>query len=357
MGQKMMACIGQQPEVWDRILKNRQRLCQDACGLWSKGKRVLIVGSGSSYNAALCAQRFYEDELKMETAVATSTAAVSKAVLLDPKSTQVIVVSQSGRSTNTEAVVASLKAAGFQVIGVTANAQSAIAQSCQAHLTIDCAEEPVPAKTKGMTATVLTLYMLGLQAAVTHGRISEREDGRVMGLLQAACGAGTENIRRSVAFCQKHLTMLANQPHYTLIADGAGIPVAMESALKMLETLYVPAAAYEFEEYLHGIHNTMSHGRAHFFLPTHPEQLMRMRALMHYSDDRGCLNWQVSTLDAETDERTLALLGSGSPYTAIFETMLFFQVLSSMGSDHLGINCDSPRYADFYDVMNTKSKQ
>jgi glucoselysine-6-phosphate deglycase len=78
---------------------------------------------------------------------------------------------------------------------------------------------------------------------------------------------------------------------------------------------------------------------------------------MQYSDDRGCLNWQVSTLDSKTDERTLALLGSGSPFTAPFETMLFFQVLSTIGSDYLGINCDTPRYPDFYDVMNTKSKQ
>ena len=159
----------------------------------------------------------------------------------------------------------------------------------------------------------------------------------------------------ATAFCALHIDALATKPQYTLIADGAGVPVAGEGALKLPETLYVPAFAYEFEEYLHGVNNAMGKGRAHFYLPTHAENGNRMDAMMRYSDGNGCLNRRITTLPAEKDDRTLVLLGGGNPYTAPFDTMLFFQVLSKLGSEYAGNDCGHPRFADFYSAMGTKS--
>lgn len=355
MGKLMMAAIAEQPQVWTKILNRRETLCESALRLWGNRRRVLIVGSGSSRNAALCAQRFYEDALGIETTVASSTGVAAYAALMAPADIMVLVVSQSGRSTNTEAAIALLAARGFSVVAVTADATSAVAKAGCAHVLIDCGMETVPAKTKGMTASVLTLYVLGLLAAERQKRIGAGEVERLLTLFQAAADHAGENIRRSIAFCEAHLPALATQPHYTLIADGAGLPAAEEGALKLLETLYAPTFAYEFEEYLHGVNNTMGPGRAQFYLPAYAENLPRMCALLGYSDRLGCRNWQVTTLPVAADERTLTLLGSGSPHAAPFETLLFFQVLSSLGSAHLGHDCDRPRWADFYTVMGTKS--
>lgn len=355
MGKQMMASIAEQPRIWRDILNRREALCERALRLWAGRRRVLIVGSGSSRNAALCTQHFYEDALGIETAVVSSTGVAAPAALMNPDDTVVLAVSQSGRSTNTEAAIALLAAKGFAVVAITADAASAVAKAGDAHVLIACGTETVPAKTKGMTASVLTLYMLGLLAAVRQKRIDAVEAQRLVAFCQAAADHAEENIRRSVAFCEQHMAALATQPHYTLIADGAGLPAAGEGALKLLETLYAPASAYEFEEYLHGVNNTMVRERAHFYLPTHTENLARISALLAYSDRLGCRNWQVSALPVAADERTLTLLGSGSPHTVTFETLLFFQVLSSLGSDHLGHDCDHPRWTDFYSIMGTKS--
>ena len=67
IGKQMTTTIAEQPQVWMRILENRDILCENGLRLWGNRRRALIVGSGSSYNAALCAQRFYEDVLGIET--------------------------------------------------------------------------------------------------------------------------------------------------------------------------------------------------------------------------------------------------------------------------------------------------
>ena len=351
-----MRYLEEQPAVWRGILHSAA--CRQAAANWRAGgvKRVLIVGSGSSCNAGLCAQRLFEERLGLETTVAPPTSALAKAALLPPDETLVLAVTQSGRSTNTLAAVTALQGMGFAVTALTADAASPVAGAANAHVPVACGEEAVGPKTKGVTATVLTLYLLGMHLAKARGTLNAAGFDALCAMLEASFSLAGENIRRSKAFCGAHLATLAGQPHFTVIADGPGHPVAAEGALKLLETLYVPAFAYEFEEYLHGVNNTIAPGQCNLLVPTGEETLARVQALDAYSSARGCANFTVTTLAVEEAPRTLRLFGSGSPYAAPFETMLFFQVLSALGSEYKGIDCDSPKFADFYDALGTKAR-
>lgn len=356
MAKKMMRYLEEQPAVWQSILHGAA--CGRAAKNWraSSIKRILIVGSGSSCNAGLCAQKLFEERLGLETTVVPPTGAAAKAALLPPAETLALAVTQSGRSTNTLAAVAALRGMGFAVTALTADAASPVARAADAHVPVACGEEDVGPKTKGVTATVLTLYLLGMHLAKARGTLDAAGFDALCAMLETSCSLAEENIRRSKAFCGAHLSTLAAQPHFTAIADGPGHPVAAEGALKVLETLYVPAFAYEFEEYLHGVNNTIAPGQCNLLAPTCKENLARMQALDAYGAAKGCVNFTVTTLAVEDAPRTLRLLGSGSPYAAPFEGMLFFQVLSALGSEHKGIDCDSPKFADFYDALGTKAR-
>lgn len=354
MAEKMMQYILEQPGVWRHIIAERERLLAEINRMPATHKRVLLVGSGSSYNAGWCAKTFFEEALGLETDVVTPSSVGGKAKLLPPKETLVLVVSQSGRSTNTIAAVAKLQAAGFTVCVVCAKEKAPLAGAAGQSVFVACGEETVGPKTKGMTATVLTLYLIGIAYARKRGALPLTKEAELLGALAACCDAAPENIQQSILFCQTHMETLAAQPHFTLIAEGAGVPSAAEDALKILETLYVPAFAYEFEEYMHGVNNTIAPGCCNFFIPTENSQIARMMRLEQYSSARGCINFVVGTHSPEKKENVLALKGTGVPYCAPFETMLFFQIVSAMVSAHKGIDCDKPKFPDFYEVMNTK---
>ncbi len=355
MAIRMQEYIAQQPAVWQRIQDNYETLGATVVSACVRAKRLLLVGSGSSFNAAKCAQYFFEEALGLETIAVTSTGASAKARVLPASDTVALVISQSGRSTNTEAAIDLLKAKGFSVVSVTAGDSSPVAQSGDVHLLIDCGEENVPPKTKGMTATVLTLYLAGLAIARAKGILTERDEAAFLEQFRLAFRNAQQNLVRCTAFCRKHLDLLAAQPHFTLVSDGAGYPSALENALKVLETLYVPATAYEFEEYLHGVNNTIGPGALNLLLPNHAENLARMQMLAKYGQERGCAHLTITTLEAPESPDTLQLLGCQSPYAAPFETMLFFQVLSALGSERKGIDCDKPKDPGFYQAMQTKS--
>ncbi|MCA5010738.1 hypothetical protein HP393_19990, partial [Clostridioides difficile] len=88
--------------------------------------------------------------------------------------------------------------------------------------------------------------------------------------------AAPSNIEAAIEFCKRNEDLLASMQHFTLISEEAGYHTVQEGALKILETLYVPAAAYEFEEYLHGINNTIEPGLCNLFLPAGPHNSERM---------------------------------------------------------------------------------
>ena len=352
----MIRYLEEQPEVWSRILRNREGITRSlADGITGrKIKRILLIGSGSSQNAAMCAAQFYEEELGLEADAVVPTRIGALPRLLNSGSTLVFAVSQSGRSTSTIRAAETLKRVGFTVAGVTADESSPLAKAADLHLLIACGEEATGPKTKGMTATVLTLYLAGmcLCGEIGSGTVQESALCRE---LQSSFTAGPENISRCHSFCEANLKTLAKIPSFTLIADGMGYAVTCEGALKLLETLCVPASAYEFEEYLHGVNNLIAPGAYNLIILTDPRNFSRMRKLDNYCRANRCRNFVITSVKDSGFPGALQLEGSGFSYTQPFETLLFFQILSALGSEYKNINCDQPRFSDLYALLATKA--
>lgn len=359
MAQKMLGYLKEQPAVWKSITDRRGELFSALAEQLKdrKAKRILLIGTGSSYMASQLAGEFFNNVLGIETTLVIPTRLGALPDFLNPEETLVFAASQTGRSTSTLHAVEKLRAKDFKVVAVTAIDNTPIVNASDYYQMIDCGEETVGPKTKGMTSTILTLYLTGMALCKAWGIIDSAKEEKLISALYKSFEGVEENIELSCNFCAKHRSFFSGQPHFTLIADGFGFPTAQEGALKILETLDVPAFAYEFEEYLHGVNNTIAPGMCNIIIPVNKENFARMETLDNYCRSRGCLDYIFTTEDSWKDgEQVLKLNGSGEGFTIPFEILPAFQAMSVYGSEYKAIDCDLPRNKEFFALLDTKAQ-
>lgn len=353
MADLMKKYIEEQADIWQSAATSLiSPLCSTAAAM-DGCRRIVMIGSGSSYYAACAAAALLQKEsreISFFTAVPTSLGAFE----YPAEDMCYLAISQSGKSTSTEQAVRQLLTRNARVFTLTSDAASPLA-SMGEHVLIPCGEESVGPKTKGMTTSLLTLWLLG-QALLC------RYDKEVLmhkaGLLMPAFREAGYNCSLSFEFAHRHSASLAAARCITVIADGAAYPLAQEGALKLLETLYIPAAAWEFEEYLHGVHNSISTDAAMIFILRKNSQYDRMKKLIAYCGKQGGTCFVIDcTGCASKDPHTLSLHTCGSDEALAYEALIPFQIISAIVSEYKGINCDKPRFPDFYAALGTKIQQ
>ena len=94
----------------------------------------------------------------------------------------------------------------------------------------------------------------------------------------------------------------------------------------------------------------------HMFLLRSGPNRERMERLIAYCRAHGavCLTIDCGADRPGVTDTRLALRCTGAPQTLAYEALLPFQVLSAVVSAAKGIECDKPRYPDFYAALNTK---
>ncbi len=356
MAQQLLAYIKEQPQVWKRIVDERKDICKGFTEAHLNGsvRRVVMLGSGSSYIAANMAKEVFEKLFGIEVTAATPTRMSHLITLVNKQDTVFWAISQSGKSTSTIQAIKELHHSGFKVTAVTADAASPIAAACDEHVLIDCGEETVGPKTKGMTSTALTLFLMGLELALAKHRIDSTTYEKTLSDLCRSFEFAEKTIADAVAWSNRNAAAFKKAPHMTIVADGMNLPVAEEGALKLLETLYIPVVSYEFEEYLHGVHNTINKNSYLFFLVSDNQNKERMLKLYDFSADHGSHNFIISTGAATGKANELNVSSSGNEITLPFETLLPFHIVSALISEAKGINCDKPQFNDFSIRMETK---
>ena len=156
--------IVQQPALWRALLDSREEITGAFARRFGdlRPDRVVLIGSGSSHYAALMARPVLERAWGAEvTCLVPSEAAGAR---LTGERPLYLAISQSGVSTNTYELVTALTGAGHPVAAVTERADSPVGSAATLAVTLRIGEERIGAKTKGVTATVLTLMLMALCA-------------------------------------------------------------------------------------------------------------------------------------------------------------------------------------------------
>lgn len=222
---------------------------------------IRIIASGSSYNGAMCARHSMRRLLGIEVFVTAPYTFVQHEHEM-PEDQFLFVISQSGYSTNALAALDCIRDQGRTAIGLTGDMESDIRDHCDLLIDYGAGEETVGYVTRGVTALIVFLVLFAIQVSMRKGNdpyLPRRELLHAVEANEAAIGAAD-------AFIDANYRELSSMQTVFLCGDGAGYGLALEGALKLAETLRLPAFAYETEEFLHGPNLQLSPNHTVFFI-------------------------------------------------------------------------------------------
>ena len=212
--------------------------------------RIYIVACGTAYNAGVIGKNVIEKLAR----ISVETDIASEFRYKDPiitKNTLIIVLSQSGETADTLAVLRDGKAKGARTIAVTNVVGSSIAREAHNVLYTWAGPEIAVASTKAYVTQLITLYSIALHLAHLRETISNEEVEKIkkeMLLLPDKVQKILDNKEEIQRFASKHYS----EKDMYFLGRGMDYGVAMEAALKLKEISYIHSEAYAGGELKHG---------------------------------------------------------------------------------------------------------
>ena len=205
--------------------------------------------------------------------------------ILDPDDL-VIIISQSGETSDTLAALRLAKSRGVPVLAVVNVVGSSIARAADYVLYTYAGPEIAVASTKAYMVQLCTLYLFAFRLAYARGRLSEAETRRLTAeLLRAG-----EVIQPRLADCEqiKYLaSRFVNTQSCFFIGRGFDYALSLEGSLKLKEISYVHSDAYAAGELKHGTISLITDGVPVIALATQKQVYEEPRCAGHPLHDEG----------------------------------------------------------------------
>ncbi len=220
--------------------------------VWSSADgEVLIAASGSSRHSGLYAEVVLEDlcGLAVDVEYASEYSCRGNEESRRPS---VIVISQSGETSDTLAALREAQGRGQRTLAITNVADSSMAREATASLPLGAGRELAIPATKSFTCQLTVLYLLALYEAKRRNSLSDAEIEARLEELNRLPG----QMEAELAAWETQMDELAKKYRHasTFLYLGRGVhyPIAREGALKLKEASYVHAEGYPSGELKHG---------------------------------------------------------------------------------------------------------
>lgn len=338
--------IRQQPGLCRELLAQRGTLTAPFVSLWKSARpdRLVLVGSGSSCNAAVMARPLLGQVLGVEVTCLVPSEAGAFLRWAGGRAPLFVLISQSGISTNTYELAGELRRSGRPVLALTEGDDTPVAQAAGLSAALPVSDEHIGAKTKGVTATALALMLMGLAV---------RPDSALLTELEGLPGRMEETLRRAGPWCGDAALALASCAHLSVLGCGSALGAVREGALKLLETGYLPVSGYPLDEYVHGIQNALDRSAGLVgLLPASGDDRERMLRLARFARSVGAACVLLDPRGAASG--ALALAAAGEEALASLDFLPALQVLAAGLSAARGIDASRRRYPDFFSLMGSK---
>jgi glutamine---fructose-6-phosphate transaminase (isomerizing) len=212
---------------------------------------VLITASGSSRHSGLAAEILLEDlcGLAVDVEYASEYSCRGRS---DPRNPSVIVLSQSGETSDTLAALREARQRGQKTLAITNVEDSTMAREADLSMPLAAGREKAIPATKSFTCQLTVLALLALYEGVSLNQLSAealaarlRELSAVPEALEAQL-AGWE--AQMAALARKYRTATT----FLYLGRGIHYAIAREGALKLKEASYIHAEGYPTGELKHG---------------------------------------------------------------------------------------------------------
>jgi glucosamine--fructose-6-phosphate aminotransferase (isomerizing) len=248
---KMLTEIREQPQALERTLKNElPRARRLKATLEKRRPRLIILAArGTSDNAA----QFARYLLEITTGIPVSLAAPSVYTIydsnIDMRDALVVAISQSGESTDTNAVLQLARARGAFTVGITNEPRSTLTTLAEHTLLVHARRERSVAATKTYTGQLLACYLLAYSIGAPKMKAKWQVDLDRLERIPEMVSAVIDGMQAEIAQrCQRYRYM----DHAVVVGRGLNYSNAFEFALKLMETCYVVAERFSSADFMHG---------------------------------------------------------------------------------------------------------
>ncbi len=285
--------IFEQPQVLDTCLRGRVDLHEGCIRLGGiaelarelvRARRIILTGCGTAWHAALVGEYLLEDLARLPAETEYASEFRYRNPIID-HGTVVIVVSQSGETTDTLAALAEAKQRGATVLGVVNVVGSSIARETDAGIYLHVGPETGVASTKAFTGQVTVLTLLALFLA-RRRHMSQRILEEHLQALMEIPKQIEKTLQLNEQICEVTRSYV-DQNNWLYLGRGYNYPVALEGALKLKEISYIHAEGLPAAEMKHGPIALISEGMPVVFIATAGTQYEKICSNIEEVRSRG----------------------------------------------------------------------
>lgn len=348
----MLKEINEQPEgvknTLERRIDENGNIVLDGIHLTKEDldniNRIYIVACGTAYHAGLLGKNALEKYLKVPVITDIASEFRYSDNFVDEHSL-VILVSQSGETADTLAVLRDSKAKGAKILAITNVVGSSISREANEVFYTWAGPEIAVASTKAYTTQITSLYMIALNFALEKGTITREEY--------------LETIEKMKELPEKIQSVLDNQDkiketaekivskeHVFFLGRGVDYSLAMEGSLKLKEVSYIHSEAFAAGELKHGTIALIEEGTPVISIATQENLFEKMVSNMQEVKARGAF---VASI-AQEHNRSVEKVSDEVIYIPNCDDMLVpivvvvpMQLLAYYVSTMKGLDVDKPR--------------
>lgn len=349
----MLSNIYEEKEILTKILKEfREKNIQVIDELKKLNiKRVLILATGSSINATQTAKYFLEDILNCFVEIKEPFNFLNYEKI-DDNLDLVIAITQSGKSSSTiEALKYVRENSRIKSLVITSDSNSPVTKYSDLILNLNFGIEKVGFVTKGFSATVLNIFLLGIILSENKNIISSEIAKKYLEELEKIINHIPEVIDITENYFEKNKQLFKETDRFIAIGYGGALGVAKEFETKFTETVRCPSQGFELEAYMHGPYLEANKNHIIFYLENQGKLKDRMEKLKNYMDSYikksiliGLNNGEINiSLKEKMNEHLILLL-----------LVVPIQILSYKIATFKGIDLGVRIFDDFDKVLKSK---
>ena len=212
--------------------------------------RIIMIGCGTSWHAALLAEYIFEELCRIPVEVEYASEFRYRNPVVHPGDV-IIAISQSGETADTIVAIEKAKENGAFILGVVNVVGSSIARISNAGAYTHAGPEIGVASTKAFTAQLAVLTMIALKIAHEKGSIDPTRYMQLVNELHEIPEKAKEVLKLSGAL-QQLAEKYKDAKDALYLGRGYNFAIALEGALKLKEISYIHAEGYPAAEMKHG---------------------------------------------------------------------------------------------------------
>ena len=233
------------------------------CGITPETLRefhnIFIVACGTAMHAGMVGKYVIEKLARVSVTVDIASEFRYRDPLLTPKDL-VIIISQSGETADSKAVLDLAKRMGAKTLAIVNVKGSSIAREADMVIYTHAGPEIAVASTKAYMVQLSVIYLLAFEMAYAKGLVDKKKCAQLTSELVKMPQIIEDTIDSVVDMCQYVSTKLITADSLLYIGRGLDYALSMEGSLKLKEISYIHSESYAAGELKHGTISLITEG-------------------------------------------------------------------------------------------------